>query len=38
MLQTIPDARLVTVAAAGHGVPYDAPEGFLAAVRGFLKG
>lgn len=38
MARTIPDARLVTVANAGHGVPYDAPEGFLAAVREFLKG
>lgn len=38
MVRTIPDARLVTVANAGHGVPYDAPEGFLAAVRAFLKG
>ncbi|HEY2660492.1 MAG TPA: alpha/beta hydrolase [Caulobacteraceae bacterium] len=38
MLQTIPDARLATVADAGHGVPYDAPEGFLAVARGFLKG
>lgn len=38
MVQTIPDARLATVANAGHGVPYDAPEGFLAAVREFLRG
>ena len=38
MVRTIPDARLVTVANAGHGVPYDAPEGFLAAVREFLEG
>ena len=38
MVATIPDARLVTVANAGHGVPYDAPEGFLSAVREFLKG
>ncbi len=38
MLQTIPDARLATVANAGHGVPYDAPDGFLAAAREFLKG
>ncbi len=38
MVRTIPDARLVTVTNAGHGVPYDAPEGFLAAVREFLKG
>ena len=37
MVRTIPDARLVTVANAGHGVPYDAPEGFLAAVREFLE-
>jgi len=38
MARTIPDARLATVTNAGHGVPYDAPEGFLAAVREFLKG
>jgi pimeloyl-ACP methyl ester carboxylesterase len=38
MVRTIPDALLATVANAGHGVPYDAPEGFLAAVREFLKG
>ncbi len=38
MVATIPHARLVTVANAGHGVPYDAPEGFLAAVREFLEG
>ena len=37
MARTIAGARLVTVANAGHGVPYDAPEGFLTAVRGFLK-
>jgi len=38
MVETIPDARLATVADAGHGVPYDGPEGFLAAVRGLLQG
>jgi non-heme chloroperoxidase len=38
MVRTIPDAHLVTVADAGHGVPLDAPEGFVAAVREFLKG
>ena len=38
MVGTIPDARLATVANAGHGVPYDAPEAFLAGVREFLKG
>jgi pimeloyl-ACP methyl ester carboxylesterase len=38
MLQTNPRARLATVANAGHGVPYDAPEAFLAAVRDFLNG
>jgi len=31
-------ARLDVVANAGHGVPLDAPEGFLAATREFLKG
>ena len=38
MVQTIPNARLVTVANAAHGVPYDNPEGFLEAVREFLEG
>jgi esterase len=38
MIRTIPDARLATVSNAGHGVPYDAPEEFLATVRAFLKG
>jgi pimeloyl-ACP methyl ester carboxylesterase len=38
MARTIPDARLATVASAGHGVPYDAPEEFLAAARAFLTG
>ena len=38
MVQTIPDSRLVTVADAGHGVPLDTPERFLAAAREFLKG
>jgi pimeloyl-ACP methyl ester carboxylesterase len=38
IVRTIPDARLAIVADAGHGVPFDAPEGFLAAVRQFLKG
>ena len=37
MVRTIPDARLVIVANAGHSVPLDAPEGFLAAVREFLR-
>jgi pimeloyl-ACP methyl ester carboxylesterase len=38
MVETIPDARLALVAKAGHSVPLDAPEGFLAAAREFLKG
>jgi pimeloyl-ACP methyl ester carboxylesterase len=38
MIDTIPDARLVTVERSGHSVPLDAPDGFLAAARGFLKG
>lgn len=38
MIRAVPDARLATVANAGHGAPCDAPEGFLAAVGGFLKG
>ena len=38
MVQTIPDARIAVVANAGHGVPLDAPDEFLAATREFLKG
>ncbi len=38
MVQVIPDARLATVADSGHSVPLDAPDGFLAAARDFLKG
>lgn len=38
MIGTIPGARLTTVADSGHSVPLDAPEGFLAAARAFLKG
>ncbi|MGE0422797.1 MAG: alpha/beta fold hydrolase [Reyranellaceae bacterium] len=38
MVRTVPDARLAVVANAGHGVPLDAPEEFLAATREFLKG
>lgn len=38
MIETIPDARLALVKGSGHSVPLDAPDGFLAAARGFLKG
>ena len=38
IVRTISDACLAIVANGGHGVPYDAPEAFLAAVRQFLKG
>ena len=38
MIQTIPQARLEMVAKSGHSVPLDAPDGFLAAARAFLKG
>jgi pimeloyl-ACP methyl ester carboxylesterase len=38
MIGTIPDARLALVADSGHSVPLDAPDGFLAAAREFLKG
>jgi pimeloyl-ACP methyl ester carboxylesterase len=38
MVQIIPGARLESVADSGHSVPLDAPEGFLAAARAFLKG
>ena len=38
MLEVIPDARLTLVENSGHSVPLDAPEGFQAAARAFLKG
>jgi len=38
MLATIPDVRFALVKDSGHSVPLDAPDGFLAASRGFLKG
>jgi pimeloyl-ACP methyl ester carboxylesterase len=38
MIETIPDARLDVVARSGHAVPLDAPAGFLAAAREFLRG
>jgi esterase len=38
MLEVIPNARLVEVENSGHSVPLDAPDGFLAAARAFLKG
>ena len=36
MVETIPDAQLVEVPLAGHMVFEDNPDGFIAAVRGFL--
>ena len=38
MLQSIPDVRFSEVKDAGHSVPLDAPDGFLAAAREFLTG
>ena len=38
MIETIPDAKFAEVANAGHPVPLDAPDAFLAAARAFLKG
>jgi pimeloyl-ACP methyl ester carboxylesterase len=38
MMETIPDAVFALVEDSGHAVPLDAPDGFLAAARGFLKG
>lgn len=37
MLETLPDGRLVEIPDAGHTVPGDQPEAFLAAVRAFLE-
>lgn len=36
VVSTIPRCRLVEVPGAGHAVPRDDPQGFLAAVRDFL--
>lgn len=38
MVETIPAASFALVADSGHSVPLDAPEGFLAACRAWLKG
>jgi len=38
MIETIPGARLALVENSGHAIPLDAPDGFLAAAREFLKG
>jgi esterase len=38
MVETIPDVRFDTVADSGHSIPLDAPDGFLAAAREFLRG
>src|SRR5665213_4159437 len=38
MVETIPDAKLALVENSGHSVPLDAPDGFLAVARTFLKG
>jgi pimeloyl-ACP methyl ester carboxylesterase len=38
MIETIADARLSLVEDSGHAIPLDAPDGFLAAARQFLKG
>lgn len=36
MLKEIPDCKFATVPGAGHSIPLESPEGFLAAVRTFL--
>jgi pimeloyl-ACP methyl ester carboxylesterase len=36
MIEIMPNARLETVPAAGHGVILDNPKGFEAAIRPFL--
>jgi esterase len=36
MAETIPNCRLVEVAGSGHPVPLDKPDGFVAALGGFL--
>ena len=36
MLQDFPNAKLVDIAEAGHTVPEDRPEEFIAAIEPFL--
>jgi pimeloyl-ACP methyl ester carboxylesterase len=38
MVATIPGVRFDVVTDSGHSVPLDAPDGFLAAARQFLRG
>jgi pimeloyl-ACP methyl ester carboxylesterase len=38
MLDANPKIAMTTVAGSGHSVPLDAPDGFLAACRDFLRG
>lgn len=38
MVEVIPAASFALVADSGHSVPLDAPDGFLAACRAWLKG
>ena len=38
MIEVIPDAKYVEVAGAGHPIPLDQPDAFLAAARAFLTG
>ena len=38
MIEVIPDARFAEVGNSGHAIPLDAPDGFLAAAREFLRG
>lgn len=37
MLETLPNGRLVEIADAGHTVPGDQPDAFLAVIRTFLE-
>ena len=38
MIKTIPGAQFAEVKDAGHSIPLDSPDGFLAAARQFLTG
>jgi pimeloyl-ACP methyl ester carboxylesterase len=37
LVAALPAARLQTIPDSGHALPYDQPEAFAAAVRGFLR-
>jgi pimeloyl-ACP methyl ester carboxylesterase len=37
MVESLPDARLVEIAGAGHAIHLERPDAWLGAVAGFLR-